>query len=103
MRAEAIARLPSAETRSRARLAGALVVVALLPLLALAWLAAAGVGRNETRRADMRLETDGRSAAAVFVRSVAEADGRAGSLASSPVLQGALCLLYTNPSPRDRG
>ena len=90
MRAEAIARLPSAETRSRARLAGVLVLVALLPLLALAWLAAAGVGKNETRRADMRLETDGRSAAAVFVRSVAEADGRAGSLASSPALQRAL-------------
>ncbi len=66
------------------------MVVALLPLLALAWLAAAGVGKSETRRADMRLETDGRSAAAVFVRSVAEADGRAGSLASSPALQRAL-------------
>jgi diguanylate cyclase (GGDEF)-like protein len=91
-----MARLPSAEARSRARLAGVLVLVALLPLLALAWLAAAGVGRNETRRADMRLETDGRSAAAVFFRSVAEADGRAGSLASSPALQRAL-------ASRDRG
>jgi diguanylate cyclase (GGDEF)-like protein len=96
VRAEAMARLPSAETRSRARLAGVLVLVALVPLLALAWLAAAGVGRNETRRADMRLETDGRSAAAVFFRSVAEADGRAGSLASSPALQRAL-------ASRDRG
>jgi diguanylate cyclase (GGDEF)-like protein len=91
MRPEAIARLPSTEeARSRARLAGLLVLVALLPLLVLAWLAAAGVGRSETRKADLRLEADGRSAAAVFVRSVAEADGRAGSLASSPALQRAL-------------
>jgi diguanylate cyclase (GGDEF)-like protein len=90
VRPEAIARLPSAEARSRARLAGLLILVALLPLLVLAWLAAAGVGRSETRKADLRLEADGRSAAAVFVRSVAEADGRAGSLASSPDLQQAL-------------
>jgi diguanylate cyclase (GGDEF)-like protein len=90
VRAEAIERLPSAEARSRARLAGLLVLVALLPLLALAWLAAVGVGRSETRSADLRLEADGRSAAAVFLRSVAEADGRAGSLASSPPLQRAL-------------
>jgi diguanylate cyclase (GGDEF)-like protein len=90
VRPEAIARLPSGEARSRARLAGLLVLFALLPLLVLAWLAAAGVGRSETRKADLRLEADARSAAAVFVRSVAEADGRAGSLASSPALQQAL-------------
>jgi diguanylate cyclase (GGDEF)-like protein len=90
VRAEAVTHLPSAETRSRARLAGLLVLVALLPLLALAWIAAAGVGKSETRRADLRLESEGRSSVAVFVRSVGEADTRAGSLASSPALQQAL-------------
>jgi diguanylate cyclase (GGDEF)-like protein len=88
--AESFSGPASAEIRSRARLAGLLVLVALLPLLALAWLAAAGVGRSETRKADLRLEAEGRTAAAVFVRSVVEADGRAGSLASSPALQQAL-------------
>ena len=83
-------RPPSAETRSRARLAGVLVVVALLPLLALAWLAASGVGRSELRKADLRLGAEGRSVSAAFARSVAEADNRAGSLASSPTFQAAL-------------
>jgi diguanylate cyclase (GGDEF)-like protein len=82
--------LRSAEAGSRARLAGLLVLVALLPLLALAWLAAAGVGRSETRKADLRLESEARSVFAVFVRSVGQADSRAGSLASSPALQEAL-------------
>jgi diguanylate cyclase (GGDEF)-like protein len=90
VRAEVVTHLPSAETRSRARLAGLLTLVALLPLLALAWIAAAGVGKNETRRADLRLESEGRSSLAVFVRSVGDADTRAGSLASSPALQQAL-------------
>ena len=64
---------PAAATRSRARLAGLLVLVALLPLLALAWLAAVGVGRSETSKADLRIELEGRAASAVFARAVAEA------------------------------
>ncbi len=90
MRDEAVALLPSAEGRSRARLAALLVLIALLPLLALAWLAASGVGKSESRKADLRLESEGRSAAALFLRAVAEADTSAGSLASSPALQRAL-------------
>ncbi len=81
---------PSTSTRSRARVAGLLVLAALLPLLALAWLAAVGVGRSETKNADLRLESEGRSASAMFGRIVQEADSRAGSLASSPALQRAL-------------
>jgi diguanylate cyclase (GGDEF)-like protein len=86
----AITRVRPASTRSRARLAGVLVLVALVPLLVLAWLAASGVGKSETGKADRRLQTEGRSASAVFSGSVAVADGRAGSLASSPALQQAL-------------
>jgi diguanylate cyclase (GGDEF)-like protein len=85
-----VTRLPSAEARSRARVAGLLALAALIPLLALAWLAASGVGRSETRKADQRLETEARSSSAVFSGSVAVADGRAGRLASSPALQQAL-------------
>jgi diguanylate cyclase (GGDEF)-like protein len=87
VREEAIVGAQPAETPSRARLAALLVLVALLPLLALAWLAATGVGRSETRKADLRLESEGRSASAMFVRSVAEAASRAGSLARSQALQ----------------
>ena len=61
-----------------------------LPLLVVAWIAGVGFGRTETDRADRRLETEGRAAAAVFVRSVAEADSRAGQLAASRELQQAL-------------
>jgi diguanylate cyclase (GGDEF)-like protein len=86
----AITRVPSAEVRSRARLAGLVALVALVPLLVLAWLAASGVGRSETRRAGDRLETEARSSSAVFARLVAEADGRAGALASSRVVQTAI-------------
>ncbi len=81
---------PYAATGSRARVAGLLVLAALLPLLALAWLAAVGVGRSETNKADLRLESEGRSASAMFARIVQEADSRAGSLASSAALQRAL-------------
>ena len=84
---EAVAGRSVSQTPSRARLAALLVLVALLPLLALAWVAATGVGRSETRKADLRLESEGRSASAVFVRSVAEAATRAGTLAASPALQ----------------
>ena len=90
MSEEAVVGVRTAETPSRARLAALLVLVALLPLLALAWLAATGLGKSETRKADLRLESEGRSAAAVFVRSVADAASRAGSLASSEALQQAL-------------
>src|SRR4051812_25160084 len=90
MREGTVTRLPSAEARSRARVAGLLALAALIPLLALAWLAASGVGRSETRKADQRLETEARSSSAVFSGSVAVADGRAGRLASSPALQQAL-------------
>jgi len=87
---ETFVRLTPTDGRARARVAGVVVLIALIPLVALAWLAASGVGRSETHKADQRLETEGRSAAAVFARSVAQADGRAGSLASSPALQQAL-------------
>jgi diguanylate cyclase (GGDEF)-like protein len=87
---EAVAGSSFSQAPSRARLAALLVLVVLLPLLALAWIAATGVGRSETRKADLRLESEGRSASAVFVRSVAEAATRAGTLASSPALQQAL-------------
>jgi diguanylate cyclase (GGDEF)-like protein len=87
---EAVAGSSFSQAPSRARLAALLVLVVLLPLLALAWIAATGVGRGETRKADLRLESEGRSASAVFVRSVAEAATRAGTLASSPALQQAL-------------
>jgi diguanylate cyclase (GGDEF)-like protein len=90
VRNQGVASLPASEARSRARLAGLLVLIALIPLLALAWLAATGVGKSESRKADLRLEAEGRSSAAVFARTVAEADTRAGSLASSPALQRAL-------------
>ena len=90
MSEEALAGRSFSQTPSRARLAALLVLVALLPLLALAWVAATGVGRSETRKADLRLESEGRSASAVFARSVAEASSRAGSLAASPALQRAL-------------
>jgi diguanylate cyclase (GGDEF)-like protein len=83
----AAARIPAAEARSRARVAGVVALVALLPLLALAWLAASGTGKSETRKADQRLEAEGRSTAAVFSGMVNAADGRAGRLASSPALQ----------------
>ena len=81
---------PSSEARSRGRVAGLLVAIALLPLIALAWVAASGVGRSELRKADLRLEAEGRSAAAAFARYVADADDRAGRLASSAALQRAL-------------
>jgi len=90
IREETVTRLPSAEARSRARVAGLLALVALIPLLALAWLAASGVGRSETRKADQRLESEVRSSSAVFSGSVAAADSRAGTLASSRALQQAL-------------
>ena len=87
---EAVTSGPSAATRSRARLAGLLALVALLPLLALAWLAAVGVGRSETSKVDLRLELEGRAAAAVFARQVAEANSRAGTLAASQTVQQAI-------------
>jgi len=68
-----------------------LVVLAVaVPLLVVAWIAGIGFGRTETDKADLRLETEGRAAAAVFIRSVREADRRAGQLASSRELQQAL-------------
>ena len=59
MSEEALAGRSVAQTPSRARLAALLVLVALLPLLALAWVAATGVGRSETSKADLRLELGG--------------------------------------------
>ena len=66
MSEEAVAGPSFSQAPSRARLAALLVLVVLLPLLALAWIAATGVGRSETRKADLRLESEGRSASAVF-------------------------------------
>jgi diguanylate cyclase (GGDEF)-like protein len=90
VREEAVVGVPTVETPSRARLATLLVLVALVPLLALAWLAATGVGRSQTRTTDVRLESEGRAASAMFVGSVAAAASRAKSLASSQTLQQAL-------------
>jgi len=67
-----------------------LVLAVAVPLLVVAWVAGIGFGRTETDKADLRLETEARAAAAVFVRSVTEADRRAGQLAASRDLQQAL-------------
>ena len=83
-------RAPAAEHGSRLRTAILLILAVAVPLLVVAWVAGIGFGRTETDKADVRLETEGRAAAAVFVRAVTEADRRAGSLAASPDLQQAL-------------
>jgi diguanylate cyclase (GGDEF)-like protein len=81
---------PATERGSRVRTAVLLVLAVAVPLLVVAWIAGIGFGRTETDKADLRLETEGRAAAAVFVRSVTEADRRAGQLAASRELQQAL-------------
>ena len=78
------------EHGSRLRTAALVVLAVAVPLLVVAWIAGIGFGRTETDRADVRLQTEGRAAAAVFFRSVTDADRRAGSLAGSPELQQAL-------------
>jgi diguanylate cyclase (GGDEF)-like protein len=79
-----------AQRGSRIRTAVLLVLAVAVPLLVVAWIAGIGFGRTETDKADLRLETEGRAAADVFVRSVTEADRRAGQLAASRDLQQAL-------------
>ncbi len=79
--------------RSRGRSGAAVVALligALLALLAAAWAAALTVGSGELDRADARLATEVRSAAANFSGLVAAADAHAGALAGSPELQRAL-------------
>jgi diguanylate cyclase (GGDEF)-like protein len=83
-------RTAATEHGSRARTAALLVLAVAVPLLVVAWIAGVGFGRTETDKADLRLETEGRAAAAMFVRSVTEADRRAAQLAASRELQQAL-------------
>jgi diguanylate cyclase (GGDEF)-like protein len=83
-------RAPAAEHGSRLRTAALVVLAVAVPLLVVAWIAGIGFGRTETDKADHRLETEGRAAAAAFVGSVDAADVRAGELARSQELQQAL-------------
>jgi diguanylate cyclase (GGDEF)-like protein len=69
---------------------GLLVLGALLALLVAAWAAAFGAGATELDRADARLASEVRAAAAGFSSLVGTADARAGSLAASPALQQAV-------------
>ena len=72
------------------RTAGMIVLAVAVPLLVVAWIAGIGFGRTENDKADLRLETEGRAAAAIFFQAVADADQRAGQLAASRELQQAL-------------
>ena len=83
-------RTPLAGHGVRVRTALLLVLVAAIPVLAIAWIAGIGLGKTETNKADVRLETEVRAAAAVFFGSVADAKKRASSLAHSEALQQAL-------------
>ena len=71
-------------------MSGLLVLGALLALLAAAWAVAFGAGATELDRADARLASEVRAAAAGFSGLVGVADARAGSLAASPALQRAV-------------
>src|SRR5439155_10651782 len=73
-----------------AAVSGLLVLGALLALLAAAWAVAFGAGATELDRADARLASEVRAAAAGFTGLVGVADARAGSLAASPALQRAV-------------
>ena len=73
-----------------AAVSGLLVLGALLALLAAAWAVAFGAGATELDRADARLASEVRAAAAGFSGLVGAADARAGSLAASPALQRAV-------------
>jgi diguanylate cyclase (GGDEF)-like protein len=70
--------------------AAAIVAAALAALLAAGWVAVASVSGSERDRADERLATEARAAAAALTARVAAADARAGSLATSSGLQRAL-------------
>jgi diguanylate cyclase (GGDEF)-like protein len=78
--------------RDAAAVAALLLVAGLLALVVAAWLAALTVGGGDVARADARLASEVRSAAAVFSGHVADADNRAGTLARSRTLQRALLL-----------
>ena len=71
-------------------MSGLLVLGALLALLVAAWAAAFGAGATDLDRADARLASEVRAAAAGFSGLVGAADARAGSLAASPALQQAV-------------
>jgi diguanylate cyclase (GGDEF)-like protein len=71
-------------------LSGLLLLGGLVALLAAAWAVALSVGGSERDRADARLATEVRAAAAGFSARVASADARAGTLAASPALQRAV-------------
>jgi len=69
---------------------GLLVLGALLVVLVAAWVVGLSAGASELDRADSRLASEVRAAAAGFSGLVGMADARAGSLAASPALQRAV-------------
>src|SRR5207247_3460960 len=75
---------------SGAAVSGLLMLGALLALLVAAWVAAFQVGTTALDRADARLASEARSAAAGFSALVAAGDARAGTLAATPALQRAV-------------
>src|SRR6185437_5369507 len=81
---------------SGAAVSGLLVFGALLVVLVAAWVVALSTGASELDRADSRLASEVRAAAAGFSGLVGMADAEAGSLAASPALQRAVLR-------RDRG
>jgi diguanylate cyclase (GGDEF)-like protein len=83
-------RAPLAGHGTRVRTALVLVLIAAIPVLGIAWIAGIGLGKTETNRTDVRLESEVRAAATTFVSSVKEANARARTLASSSALQQAL-------------
>ena len=83
-------RTPLAGHGARARTALVLVLIAAIPVLGVAWIAGIGLGKTETNRTDVRLESEARAAAAIFFGSVNDANTRARSLAGSKALQQAL-------------
>ena len=71
-------------------MSGLLVFGALLVVLVAAWVVALSTGASELDRADSRLASEVRAAAAGFSGLVGTADATAGSLAASPALQRAV-------------
>ena len=68
-------------------MSGLLVFGALLGVLVAAWVVALSTGASELDRADSRLASEVRAAAAGFSGLVGMADASAGSLAASPALR----------------
>lgn len=71
-------------------MSGLLVLGVLLALLVSAWALSFGAGAAERDRADARLASEARAAAATFAGLVSAADARSAALAASPALQRAM-------------